>query len=278
MKKVGFIDYFLDEFHANKYPALIKQFSEGEFEVTYAYGHIDSPRQGGKTNKEWAEQMGVTLLSTIDEVIEKSDVLIVLSPDNPEMHRELCDKPLRSGKLTYVDKTFAPDKKTAIELFDIAEKSGTPCYSSSAVRFSSELCDIDKSQIYRLYSNGNGDFDNYSIHQLEVIISLMEARAKKVMATSEDKTYPSIIIEFEDGRVAQMARHSAIFEVTYETKDCYPHHYPIQSKYFELFVKNLVEFFKTGVEQVPHSQTIDVIGVREAALKAFEAPFTWVEV
>lgn len=278
MKKVGFIDYFLDEFHANNYPGLIKKFSNGEFEVAYAYGHIDSPRDGGKTNKEWAEEMGVTLLSTIDEVIERSDVLVVLSPDNPEMHRELCDKPLRSGKLTYVDKTFAPDKKTAIELFDIAEKSGTPCYSSSAVRFSTELKDIDKSQIYRLYSNGYGDFDNYSIHQLEVIMSLMEVRAKKVMATSEDKTYPSIIIEFEDGRVAHMARHAEAFEVTYETKDCYPHRYPIQSKYFELFVENLVEFFKTGAEQVPHSQTIDVIATREATIKAFETPYTWVEV
>ncbi len=49
MKKVGFIDYFLDELHANKYPALIKQFSDGEFESAYAYGHIDSQRENGKT-------------------------------------------------------------------------------------------------------------------------------------------------------------------------------------------------------------------------------------
>ena len=40
----------------------------------------------------------------------------------------------------------------------------------------------------------------------------------------------------------------------------------------------MVEFFKTGVVPVPHEQTIDVIAAREAAIKAVETPFQWVEV
>ena len=51
MKKIGFIDYYLDEWHANTYPALIKELSEGEYEVAYAYGKIDSPI-GGISNKK----------------------------------------------------------------------------------------------------------------------------------------------------------------------------------------------------------------------------------
>lgn len=81
MKKIGFIDYFLDEWHANNYPKFIKDAVGDEFVVAYAYGEIDSPN--GKTNREWADSFGVELLGTIDEVIEKSDVLIVLSPDHP---------------------------------------------------------------------------------------------------------------------------------------------------------------------------------------------------
>jgi len=41
MKTVGFIDYFLDEWHANKYPAMIKERTNGEFQVKYAYGKVD---------------------------------------------------------------------------------------------------------------------------------------------------------------------------------------------------------------------------------------------
>ena len=108
--KVGFIDYYLDEWHANHYPQLLQQKSGGRLEVAYAYGKIDSPITG-KTSKQWCQEFGVQHCETVEEVVEKSDVLIVLSPDNCEMHEELCQKPLMSGKRTYVDKTFAPDQK-----------------------------------------------------------------------------------------------------------------------------------------------------------------------
>lgn len=45
----------------------------------------------------------------------------MLSPDNCEMHEELCRLPMSSGKLTYVDKTFAPDYPAAKRIFDAAQ-------------------------------------------------------------------------------------------------------------------------------------------------------------
>ena len=69
MVKVGFIDYFLDEWHANNYPAWIAQRLGGKYKVCYAYGVIDSPRPGGLTNKQWAEKYGVELLDSMEAVI-----------------------------------------------------------------------------------------------------------------------------------------------------------------------------------------------------------------
>ena len=83
--KIGFIDYYLDEWHANNYPQMIKELSNGKYEVAYAYGKIDSPI-GGMTNLEWSEKNNIALLDSIQEVVDKSDRLIVLSPDNPEMN------------------------------------------------------------------------------------------------------------------------------------------------------------------------------------------------
>lgn len=277
MKKIGFIDYYLDEWHANNYPKFIKECSNGRYEVAYAYGKIDSPK-GGMTNLEWSEKKGIALLDTIEEVIEKSDILIVLSPDNPEMHEELARLPLMSGKLVYVDKTFAPDKETALRIFEIADKYNTKCYSSSALRFCSELKDIDKSKIHKIYSEGQYGYDEYSIHQIEPVIKLMETRAKRVMALG-DKTHPSYIIEFVDGRLAELYQGPGKqFKITVADAENMCTEYPLNSNYFNLFIENLVEFFDTGVVQVPHEQTVDVIAVREAGLKAFENPFTWVEV
>ncbi|MBR2500642.1 MAG: hypothetical protein IKB60_06160 [Clostridia bacterium] len=277
MKKIGFIDYYLDEWHANNYPELIKKLSDGRYEVCYAYGKIDSPI-GGMTNKEWALKYNVALLDTIEEVIEKSDILIVLSPDNPEMHEELTDLPLKSGKLVYIDKTFAPDKETAKRIFKNAEEHNTPCFSSSALRFVTELEAVDKSKIYKIYSEGPGTYEMYSIHQIEPIVLLMECPAKRVMGLG-DLEHPSLVIEFADGRLVQMHQgFETPFKISIGDEKNDVVDYPIKSSYFDLFLSALIKFFDTGVAPVSHEQTIEVIAIREAGIKALNEPFKWFEV
>lgn len=275
--KIGFIDYYLDEWHANNYPKMIKELSGGRYEVSFAYGKTDSPI-GGMTNREWAEKNGVELLGSIEEVIEKSDRLIVLSPDNPEMHEELCELPLKSGKLVYVDKTFAPDRAAAERIFAHAKANNTKCYSSSALRFSSELKKVDKKKIHKIYSEGPGTYEIYSIHQIEPIVYLMESRAKQVMFTGECN-HPSMIIKFEDGRYAQMYQtNNSPFRITVDKEDNSSDIYTIESDYFRLFLKELINFFDTGEVPVPYEQTVDVIAVREAGMKAMKTPYKWTDV
>ena len=132
MIKIGFIDYFLDEWHANNYPKFIAQQFGDEFKVAYAYAEKD--KEGGLTTDEWCEKFGVERCNTIAEVVEKSDCIIVLSPDNPERHLDLCREPLASGKRVYVDKTFAECYESGAKIFALAEKYGTPFFSSSDVR------------------------------------------------------------------------------------------------------------------------------------------------
>lgn len=43
MIKVGFIDYYLDEWHANNYVHMLRDYSNGEVEAVYAWAEIDSP-------------------------------------------------------------------------------------------------------------------------------------------------------------------------------------------------------------------------------------------
>lgn len=276
MKKIGFIDYYLDQFHANNYPEMINKASDGRYEVCYAYGMVDA--KDGLTNKEWSEKYGIELLDTIEEVVEKSDVLIVMSPNNPEMHEQLCEIPLKSGKLCYVDKTFAVDKEAALRIFANAEEHNTPCYSSSALYFSTELNDIDTDKIVKLYSRGPGIYDVYSIHQIEPILKLMKAEPKRVMFLG-DKEHPSMIIEFADGRLAQM--HQGIwidFEIAVTDAENTMQIHTIKSDYFMLFIESLVKFFDTGIAPVSHQQTVNVIATINAGRKAAQKPFEWVEV
>lgn len=279
MKKIGFIDHYLHEWHAENYPKMIKDISCGEMEVCYAYGETDNPHPEAQNNKEWAKGKGIELFSSIEEVVEKSDYIVVLSPDNPERHEELCRLPLMSGKRVYVDKTFAPDKKTALKIFEHAEKYNTPCYSCSALNFASEYKNIDRSKIQTVGTWGEGAFSNYAIHQIEPIVSLMGAGAKRLMFMG-DEVFPSIYIEYENGRHAQLANYPrrTPFVTNVGYKDGTTDHLEIKSAYFENFVKEMVEFFNTGKIPVPHEQTIDVIAIREAGIKAMAKPFEWINI
>lgn len=59
--KIGFIDYYLDEWHANNYPEFIRKASGGKAAAVYAYGHIDSPK-GGRHHRAVVQGSGAGAL------------------------------------------------------------------------------------------------------------------------------------------------------------------------------------------------------------------------
>lgn len=266
--KIGLIDYYLDEYHANHYPEWIKQASGGAIEVAYAYAEINSPI-GGKTTKQWCLDMGMEQTDSIEKIVEKSDALIVLSPDNPERHEELCFLPLQSGKRTYIDKTFAETKEIALRIFENAHKHNTPCYSASALRFAAEYNDIDKSKVEGITSLGPGPLDRYTIHQLEPIIMLMGADIVRIKHIGTKKC-PAYVAEWQDGRRASVSHHGweCPFTMVVDFKDETSKPITIESDFYSAFIADLVDFFETGDIKVPNNDTVAVIAAIEAAVKA----------
>lgn len=278
MKAVGFIDYFLHEWHADQYPKWINDYSNGKYQVKYAWGEIDSPRENGKTNAIWCKEQNIELCASIEEVIEKSDVLVVLSPDNPERHEDLSRLALMSGKRVYIDKTFANDVETAKRIFDLSYKYSTPCYTSSALRFAAEYIEADRKGINAIASWGGGTYEVYSIHQIEPIISLLGTEAKRVMYLGNGKL-PYILVEFSENRIATFTnfKNGSPFtaQLNYENKTSLIH---VNSDFFKNFIVEMIDFFETGKIKVPHEETLAIIGIREAGLEAMKRPFEWVEI
>ncbi len=277
MKNIGFIDYYLDEWHANNYPTWIKEASNGEMKVAYAYGLIDSPH-GGLTTKEWCEKHNIIQCNTIVELIEKSDCLVVLSPDNCEMHEQLCQLPVLSGKPTFVDKTFAPGGASARRILAAAEKNNTPLYSTSALRYADEYKGIDTDKITAISSWGPHDLDVYSVHQLEPLIMLMKCPAKRVMCFNAEK-WINIAIEFTDGRMSTISCFDtgSPFMMNLSMTDT-SQVLSANSDFFKVFIEDLVDFFNTKVEKVAHSETIAIMDLREACILAHSKPCEWINI
>ena len=276
MKKIGFIDYYLDEFHANKYPGWIKQASGGRMEVAYAYG-LDN-MEGKMSNEEWSAANGIPLLDSIEEVVEKSDYIIILSPDHPEYHGILSEAPLKSGKPVFIDKTFAKDREAAMGMFRLAENYGTPMYSTSALRFASEFASVDREAVDSIRSWGPGSYSNYSIHQFEPIVAIMGCAPKRIMSVGTERA-SALIVDFGGGRQASMHLIGGdcpfVTAIQYASGEtCFA---KVESNFFALFIENLVRFFETGVPPVPSFETMAVITLIEFGAKAIETPFEWIE-
>jgi len=276
VKKIGFIDYYLDEWHANNYPKFFQQWTEG-FEVAYAWGQIDKPN--GLTSKQWGEKYGVQVLDTMEEVIEKSDVLVVLSPDNPEKHVELCEKPLKSGKPTYIDKTFAPTLAEAKQIFAMAEAGNTPCYSSSALYYASEYDAPRQKAVSMIDSWGPGEYEQYSVHQLEPIVSIIPDAPVRVMSIGTPE-FPAIVVEFAGGQRAKVAvwRTNGNFCMNIGYQDGTGEHIDVTSNFWEDCTRAMAKFFADPVPAVSHENTLRVISIIEAGKRSMERGGSWVEI
>lgn len=275
MKKIGLIDYYLDQYHAENYPNWIREASGGEMEVAYAWAKMDSP--SGKSNVDCCRETGVELLSSPEEVIERSDCLIVMSPDHPEMHEELCRLPLASGKLTYVDKTFATDRAAALRLIQMAREGHTPFFSSSALRFAKEYAALERDRIEAIHSRGPG-LDTYLIHQLEPIISLMGPQVQKIMYVGVGDT-PALVLRYRDGRVATIAQLGWECDFSLAVNYRGDHAVVLQgaSDFYQRFIQEMVGFFRDGTPRVKAEETLQVITILEYSKKAAEQPDVWVE-
>jgi hypothetical protein len=284
VKKIGFIDLFLDEWHANNYPAWIRanaQSSGRDVDVAYAWAKTAAP--GGLDTDSWCRQYGVQRLATIEELVEKSDYLIVLSPDHPEYHEELARLPLQSGKPTNIDKTFSPDLASGARMFALAEQCSTPMFSSSALRFSSELAGypdpkVNRQTLEAVATFGPGQFGNYAVHQLEMIVSLLGPNARRIKSLSTSHAR-MLVIEYPDGRRAFMQQMQEIpFHLSLQLANGEGVFFPACSDIFPRLVDATLSFFETGKPPVPKAETLEIMALLEAGHKALEKGDTWIKV
>ena len=277
MKKIGFVDYYISEWHANNYPAWIKEISEKkglDMCLAYCYAEVDTSPVDGVTTDAWCAKYGVERCYTIDELCEKSDNIVILAPSNPETHLAYAGAVLKYGKPTYIDKTFAPDYKTAKEIFEIGKRYNTPFFSSSALRYAEELKGIDAEQI--IVTGSGRIFSEYFIHLAEMVVSKLGVGITGVRAEAHGDSWV-VTAEYPDNRRAVMlwgpglpyTAHIACKEKAVYTR--------ISSDFFQGLITDMLNFFNTGERSFASAETLEVIKLRELAIRASELPGEYVK-
>lgn len=248
----------------------------------YPGGSPDFPlsidRVDGYT-KRLEETFGVRMLTTPEEVAERSDALFLTSVDG-RVHLEQFRSIAAYGKPVFIDKPLAVSSEDAIEIFTLAEQYGIPCMSSSSRRYAGGLVetleDPEKGPIVGAEVYGVVDFMPtqpgwywYGIHIVEVLYTILGTGCVSVTAYAQGK-HEVIVGVWADGRVG-VARgnphpnfgHGALIHrekgtVYVDTAS------GGMANYAEL-VRQALDMFETGYSPVPAQETIEIIRFIEAA-------------
>lgn len=279
MRKIGFVDLFIDEWHANNYPKWISESAnKKDFELAYAWE--ERTNEGGKPLAEWCADFGATPTESIEELVDKSDAIIVLAPSNPEVHQKLAKIPLASGKPVYIDKPFAPSGEAAAAMFADAELVGTPMFSSSALRFSPPLRAAMEESLkgghasFAMTAGGGSSFEEYAIHQIEMLVMCVGTGAVKVMQCGTEEAN-HMVIGYDDGRSAAMTLMPGCgFQVAF-SQDGNGVALNSMGDFFPGLLDAVLEFFDTGVSPVPKDETIEIARILASGVTALKSPGEW---
>lgn len=264
MIRIGFVDYYLDEWHATNYPAMFVPAAAAvgvECEVVGALATCErAPFDGGLTTDEWCKKMGIKRYDDIGELAAACDAFIIFAPDSPEEHPALARMILPFGKPTFIDKTFAEGESDAREMIALAKEYGTPMYSTSSLRYASEV--EERRGARRASVCGNyAHMKDYLVHTGEMVVTVLGTGIRAVECRKEGATY-HFEVEYTDDRRAmvEMAPDMpfAIDGVT------------VKSDFFGRQIENILRFFAGEEPTVTENEMLEVARFIDMAKCAME--------
>lgn len=284
MIKIGFVDQYLDNWHSNHYPEYIQLAAELygiEAKVTHAYARMNHPDAVyGLTTSAWCEHYGCIRCETYAELNENVDAIMVMCADDCLPHEELAQEALKGGKPVYCDKTFAPTYEAAERMFALAQEHHTPLFTCSAQRFCMELLSFQRMETEKVQycsSTGPGDMVNYSIHQFEMLQSLMGIGAKQCQSFQSGETV-HIVYQYEDGRMCTFTQGKKLpFHLFAETGEEGVKEIAV-TDYYMNFMYRLLRFFEDKKPPVTKADTLEIMAMQQAGRKALQSPGEWIPI
>lgn len=230
-----------------------------------------------KENIEKTRALGVKIVDSPDELTADVDGILILHDDGSK-HLELAELFADKGKPIFIDKPLEASYAKAQKLVDVCQKNKCPIFSASSLRFSLEMQKTLKNESggrilsamtwspYILKPTMPG-WIYYGIHAVEPLFQLLGPGCESVQCVP-GKYGPVIIGTWKDGRTGiakgtSEGHHGYGFTVWRENANetC---NIDIDHIYPEL-LKNIIDFFKTGVSPVPIEESLEVISFMEKA-------------
>lgn len=287
--KAGLIG--LDTSHSPAFTKLINDPANAKgVKVTHAYPfgskRIESSASRIPQYTKEIQDLGVTVVDSLQKVIDASDVLMLMTNDGT-LHLEQIEPVLRAGKPVYVDKPVAAGLPSVLKIYELARNHGVPIFSSSGLRY------LEGAQKVR-YENAIGkvtgaeafspqktepshtDLYWYGIHGVEILYTIMGTGCKEIMRVTGSEQ-DLVIGKWEDGRIGtykgDITGRQQYGGVAYGTEGTLSVG-PFMG--YKGLTDKIVEFFVQRKAPVDPEETLELYAFMEAADVSRDRKGAWV--
>ena len=280
-KRVGIIG--LDTSHATAFARSLNAENAspdlGGYKVVAAYPQgsrdIESSTRRLPGYIENVKNLGVEIVDTIPDLLNKVDV-VLLETNDGRPHLEQVIPVLKAGKTVFIDKPIAGSLTDAIAIFQAARDYKVPVFSSSSLRYMTNIDDIMKNQSIGkvlgattfspcTLEPAHPDLFWYGIHGVEPLYTVMGVGCQTLTRVHTPDT-DVVVGVWEGGRVGSFRGLRSgrpgygghVFgEKGIKTLGDYNGYDPL--------LKEIAKFFQTGISPVAEEETLEIFTFMEAA-------------
>src|SRR5690606_499052 len=215
-KKIGIIG--LDTSHSEMFTKDINQGSlkDRGYRVIAAYPHgsedIPSALEMKPRIIEAVKNMGVEIVNSIEQLLEKVDYVLLESNDG-RVHFHQASQVIKAKKPMFIDKPMAEDLQNVEAIFALAAKFDVPIFSSSSLRYDKLVQEVRNGKIGKVlgadvYTPAEIEPNHldqawYMIHGIELLFTVMGTGCTEVYR----EFHPDFELVFgvwEDGRIGSV--------------------------------------------------------------------------
>jgi predicted dehydrogenase len=266
-RRIGFVDYKLENFHANVYlKAYRGALKDRGWSVAGAYSLDEDD------GRAWCAHNDVPHFKSPQQLNDNVDCFMILAPSNPELHLQLAGQFFPFAKTTYVDKTFAPDLATAEKIFALADRHKTAVQTTSALRYTNvqkHVKQAGRNSVRHMITWGGGSsFAEYAIHPVELLISCIGSDATSLMRRSDGERFSQLLVNFKDSRtgVANVYTKGETPFAASVTTEKHTELLPVDtSKIFVDTAAAVLDLFESGKPNVDRRESLIIRRILDAA-------------
>lgn len=278
--KIGIIG--LDTSHSIAFTKFIngadkkEEYKDFQIVAAYPYGSksIKSSYDRIPGYIEQVKEMGVEIVSSIPELLDKVDC-VLLETNDGNLHLEQAYEVFKAGKIMFIDKPIGANLAQAIAIYELSKKYNVPIFSSSALRYVPESQKLRNGELGEVqgvntYTPGtlepsHADMAWYGIHGIEALFTVMGTGCVSVNRMSSEGS-DVIVGLWDDGRIGTVRAiregHRPYDGHAFTDKGIvstgkYQGHEPL--------LREILNFFTTGIPPVSEKETLEIFTFIEAA-------------